>query len=91
MLDIVGSDGSDGERRRATDLLDAAELAERHEAATRQTVADRAAADRTWTFGHVIVDEAQELSPMTWRLLGRRWETPSPASRPAFRSARIPT
>lgn len=36
------------------------------------TVAERAAGDREWTFGHVIVDEAQELSPMTWRLLMRR-------------------
>jgi len=34
-------------------------------------VAERAAADRTWTFGHVIVDEAQELSEMAWRLLAR--------------------
>src|SRR6185437_13496224 len=30
------------------------------------------AADRTWAFGHVIVDEAQELSPMAWRALMRR-------------------
>jgi DNA helicase IV len=36
------------------------------------TVAERAAADRTWQFGHVIVDEAQELSPMEWRMLMRR-------------------
>ncbi|MEJ5945254.1 AAA family ATPase [Pseudokineococcus basanitobsidens] len=36
------------------------------------TVAERAAQDRTWTFGHVVVDEAQELSPMMWRLLVRR-------------------
>ena len=35
-------------------------------------MAERAAADRTWTFGHVIVDEAQELSEMAWRLLARR-------------------
>jgi len=35
-------------------------------------VVDRAAADRTWAFGHVVVDEAQELSPMAWRLLMRR-------------------
>lgn len=35
-------------------------------------VADRAAGDRTWAFGHVVVDEAQELSGMMWRLLGRR-------------------
>ncbi len=36
------------------------------------TVAERAEADRSWTFGHLIVDEAQELTPMTWRLLARR-------------------
>nr|WP_243875938.1 ATP-binding domain-containing protein [Streptomyces sp. 846.5] len=35
-------------------------------------LAERAAEDRTWGFGHVIVDEAQELSPMDWRLLTRR-------------------
>jgi DNA helicase IV len=36
------------------------------------TVAERAAADRTWAFGHLIVDEAQEHSAMMWRLLARR-------------------
>jgi DNA helicase IV len=36
------------------------------------SVAERAEADRTWTFGHLVVDEAQELSPMMWRLLSRR-------------------
>jgi DNA helicase IV len=36
------------------------------------TVADRAATDREWSFGHVVIDEAQELSPMMWRLLMRR-------------------
>ncbi|GAA4762845.1 HelD family protein [Citricoccus nitrophenolicus] len=34
--------------------------------------AERAATDRTWTYGHVVVDESQELSPMQWRLLMRR-------------------
>ncbi len=38
----------------------------------RQTTAERAAGDRTWTYGHVIVDEAQELSEMAWRMLMRR-------------------
>ena len=38
----------------------------------RGTTAERAAADRSWTYGHVVVDEAQELSPMQWRLLLRR-------------------
>ncbi len=36
------------------------------------TVAERAAADRAWAFGHLIVDEAQEHSAMMWRLLSRR-------------------
>ncbi|MDH6236814.1 UvrD-helicase domain-containing protein [Cryobacterium sp. CG_9.6] len=36
------------------------------------TTAERAGRDRTWTYGHVVVDEAQELSPMQWRLLLRR-------------------
>jgi hypothetical protein len=36
------------------------------------TIAERAAADRTWQFGHVIVDEAQELSAMEWRMVMRR-------------------
>ncbi|MEW1839963.1 helicase, partial [Nonomuraea angiospora] len=36
------------------------------------TTADRAAADRTWAYGHVIVDEAQELSAMAWRMIMRR-------------------
>src|SRR6201999_1504155 len=31
-----------------------------------------AATDPDWEFGHVIVDEAQELSPMAWRMLMRR-------------------
>ncbi|HEY8589064.1 MAG TPA: ATP-binding domain-containing protein, partial [Naasia sp.] len=38
----------------------------------RLTAAERASTDRTWTFGHVVVDEAQELSPMQWRMLRRR-------------------
>ncbi|MGN6742098.1 MAG: AAA family ATPase, partial [Amnibacterium sp.] len=36
------------------------------------TTAERAAMDRTWTYGHIVVDEAQELTPMQWRLLRRR-------------------
>lgn len=36
------------------------------------SVAERAAVDREWVFGHVVVDEAQELSPMMWRVLARR-------------------
>jgi len=36
------------------------------------SVSERAKLDRTWEFGHVIVDEAQELAPMAWRVLFRR-------------------
>ena len=36
------------------------------------TTAERAAADRSWAYGHVIVDEAQELSAMAWRMVLRR-------------------
>ncbi|MEV0388825.1 ATP-binding domain-containing protein [Nonomuraea sp. NPDC050643] len=48
-------------------------LAERHaDDGAGLTTADRAAADRSWAYGHVIVDEAQELSPMAWRMVMRR-------------------
>ena len=36
------------------------------------TLAERAINDREWTYGHLVVDEAQELSPMQWRVLFRR-------------------
>lgn len=36
------------------------------------TLAQRALRDRTWAYGHVIVDEAQELSPLAWHALLRR-------------------
>ncbi len=67
----------DSEVLAAHDLVDAERLAERHEEADHRSAAERAAADRTWAFGHVIVDEAQELSAMAWRLLMRRCPTRS--------------
>jgi DNA helicase IV len=56
----------------AKDVLVAADLAERHDRGDGLTAAQRAAADRNWAYGHVIVDEAQELSAMAWRMLMRR-------------------
>ncbi len=54
-------------------LIDAESLADGFQAAVeRGSTADLAAADRTWAYGHIVVDEAQELSPMQWRLLKRR-------------------
>ncbi|HHX86508.1 MAG TPA: AAA family ATPase, partial [Actinomycetales bacterium] len=65
-------DDLDPEVLMAYDVVDAESLARRHTADSDLTVADRAGADRTWAFGHVIVDEAQELSAMAWRMLMRR-------------------
>ncbi|MBE0011375.1 HelD family protein [Arthrobacter sp. AET 35A] len=54
-------------------VLTAEDLAD-HNAVTeaRLSAAERASVDRTWAFGHIVVDEAQELSPMQWRVLMRR-------------------
>jgi DNA helicase IV len=56
----------------AQDLLYAEDLAERFEERDHRELAERAAADRDWTYRHVVVDEAQELSEMDWRVLMRR-------------------
>ncbi|MGE2712867.1 RNA polymerase recycling motor ATPase HelR [Mycolicibacterium litorale] len=56
----------------ATDLLAGEELADRFTERDTRDLAERAAADREWTYRHVVVDEAQELSAMDWRVLMRR-------------------
>jgi DNA helicase IV len=56
----------------ASDLLYAEDLADRFVERDTRELAERAAADRDWTYGHVVVDEAQELSEMDWRVLMRR-------------------
>nr|WP_232050619.1 ATP-binding domain-containing protein [Actinoplanes sp. OR16] len=56
----------------AADVMEADMLAERYRDRESLSAAERAVTDRNWMFGHVIVDEAQELSPMMWRLLMRR-------------------
>ena len=38
----------------------------------QKSLPERAAEDRKWQFGHIIVDEAQELTPMQWRMLKKR-------------------
>ncbi|MDD7384304.1 MAG: AAA family ATPase [Actinomycetaceae bacterium] len=51
----------------------ASDLADRvQDQGVHSPLAERAANDRTWTYGHVVVDEAQELSPMAWEMLIRR-------------------
>nr|WP_281496893.1 AAA family ATPase [Ornithinimicrobium sp. F0845] len=47
-------------------------MADRFAESDTRVLAERAAADRTWAYGHAVVDEAQELSAMQWRMLLRR-------------------
>ncbi|NBH09734.1 RNA polymerase recycling motor ATPase HelR [Amycolatopsis sp. SID8362] len=56
----------------AENLLYAEDLAGRFGERDTRDLAERAAADRDWTYGHVVVDEAQELSEMDWRVLMRK-------------------
>ncbi|MCH9729081.1 MAG: AAA family ATPase [Actinomycetia bacterium] len=56
----------------ATDILGAEDLADRFVERDNRDLAERAAADRDWTYRHIVVDEAQELSEMDWRVLMRR-------------------
>ncbi|WP_431970137.1 RNA polymerase recycling motor ATPase HelR [Nocardia sp. bgisy134] len=56
----------------AHDMLYAEDLADRFVERDTRELAERAAADRDWTYRHVVVDEAQELSEMDWRVLMRR-------------------
>ena len=54
-------------------MITAEQLADRYaEDEILAPVAERAAHDRQWVFGHLVVDEAQELSAMDWRMLMRR-------------------
>lgn len=73
VLQILDTDEDpDGEVLRAVDLLTSDSLSERHIERDHRDLAERAAADREWTYGHVVVDEAQEMSIMDWRMIMRR-------------------
>jgi DNA helicase IV len=73
VLNILDTDEDpDGEMLRAVDLIDPEELSDRHVERDHRPLAERAAADRDWTYGHVILDEAQELSEMDCRVIMRR-------------------
>ncbi len=59
-------------------FVSAAQLADRFsEGGPVLSTAERATADRGWVYAHVVVDEAQELSAMAWRMLMRRCPTKS--------------
>jgi DNA helicase IV len=67
-----------GASTRLSDLVDASALADWNRDPGQQlTTAERAWADPSWAYGHVIVDEAQELSAMAWRMVMRRIPTRS--------------
>ncbi|MFI6881009.1 HelD family protein [Streptomyces sp. NPDC050400] len=70
-------DEDESEVLAAHDIVDAERVGDWYAEEDHRSAAERAAADRTWAFGHIIVDEAQELSPMAWRLLMRRSPTRS--------------
>jgi len=62
-----------GASTRLSELVDASTLADWNRDPGQQlTTAERAWADPDWAYGHVIVDEAQELSAMAWRMVMRR-------------------
>ncbi|HVQ88001.1 MAG TPA: ATP-binding domain-containing protein [Actinomycetes bacterium] len=70
---LRGVGGVTSEMLNADDVLSADDLASRFtERVDARSVADSASGDRAWSYGHIIVDEAQELSAMMWRLLRRR-------------------
>jgi len=71
---LVGRQDSmdDDDHLFATDLLYAEDVADRFVERDTRELVERAAADRDWTYRHVVVDEAQELSEMDWRVLMRR-------------------
>jgi DNA helicase IV len=64
--------GEDPDELRPTDFVTADVLAARQVSEHLMSVAERAAADRDWRYGHLVVDEAQELSAMDWHVLLRR-------------------
>ncbi|MDK8624938.1 HelD family protein [Corynebacterium appendicis] len=98
-LDILASsantdtddDEFEAEVLSAHDIIDAETLASRQRETDIRSTAERARADLSWAYGHVIVDEAQELTPMEWRMVFRRcpsrWMTlvgdPAQTSSPA--------
>ncbi|MFZ4893685.1 HelD family protein [Plantibacter sp. Mn2098] len=72
VLEMLGDFSTDDELSGDDFLQSAQSLAERHQVEDDRSPAERAASDRTWVYGHVIVDEAQELTPMMLRSIVRR-------------------
>lgn len=67
--------------------MTASELAQRYNSA--DTGGD-SASDEIRTFGHILVDEAQDLTPMQWRMIGRRAQPMSMTIVGDFAQASLP-
>jgi DNA helicase IV len=71
VLDLYTDTTTDDDGSDVTGVT-AEQLASRQRYDDRGTVAERAEGESGWTYGHVIVDEAQELTPLALRALLRR-------------------
>ena len=63
VLDMLESDGLVSAKDLALQIGSSREI---------KSLAERAENDRSWTYGHIVVDEAQELSAMMWRAIMRK-------------------
>ncbi|MGK9147812.1 AAA family ATPase [Plantibacter flavus] len=72
VLEMIGDISIDDEAQDDDYLRNAQDLADRQTVEDDRSPAERAATDRTWVYGHVIIDEAQELTPMLLRAIIRR-------------------
>lgn len=72
VLEMIGDISIDDEAEDDDYLRSAQDLADRQTVEDDRSPAERAASDRTWVYGHVIIDEAQELTPMLLRAIIRR-------------------
>lgn len=72
VLEMIGDISIDDEAQDDDYLRSAQDLADRQTVEDDRSPAERAATDRTWVYGHVIIDEAQELTPMLLRAIIRR-------------------
>ncbi|WP_127792471.1 AAA family ATPase [Agromyces sp. LHK192] len=78
VLDMVAdADAHEDDEAAPVSIVAAEVLADRQVLGDDRTPAERAMHDREWVYGHIIVDEAQETSPMLLRALIRRCPTRS--------------
>lgn len=73
LAQTAGVADDDPDAMPAGEMMTAEQLAERYSSPrSMRSAAEHAENERSWAYGHVIVDEAQELSAMQWRAVMRR-------------------